>query len=59
MEHGGCALRAAAETDCPLYYIVEHSFHTNDAVAAWLMLDGNLLALAIAEAYAIDNYLNS
>ena len=52
-------LRGAAKTDCPLYYIVEHSFHTNDAVAAWLMLDGNLLALAIAEAYAIDNYLNS
>lgn len=52
-------LRGAAKTDCPLYYIVEHSFHTNTAVANWLMLDSNLMALAIAEADAIDNYLNA
>ena len=52
-------LRGAAKTDCPLYYIVEHSFHTNTAVANWLMLDSNLMALAIAEADAIDNYFNA
>ena len=52
-------LRAAAETDCPLYYIVEHSFHTNPAVAGWLMIDSNLPALAVAVAAAIDNYLKS
>lgn len=52
-------LRAAALTDCPLYYIVEHSFHTNSATADWLMSNANLEALANAEAAAIDEYMLS
>lgn len=58
MENYYGVLRAAAATDCPLYYIIEHSFHTNAATASWLMSDSNLQALAASEAAAIDNYLN-
>ena len=58
MENYYGVLRAAAQTDCPLYYIVEHSFHTNPDTATWLNSNSNLQALAEAEAAAIDAYLN-
>ena len=41
---------------CPLYYIMEHSFHTNKASAQWLMSDSNLKKLAAAEAEVIAAY---
>lgn len=50
-------LRGAASTDCPWYYIIEHSFHTNPASAAWLNTDSNLRKLAKAEAQAIFSFL--
>lgn len=49
-------LRGARSADCPLYYIVEHSFHTNEASARWLMNDSNLDKLAKAEAEAIAEH---
>lgn len=49
-------MRGARQVGCPLYYIVEHSFHTNKRAAEWLMDDGNLKRLAIAEAAAIALY---
>lgn len=49
-------LRAAATTNCPLYYIIEHSFHTNYEAAVWLSSDENLQKLAEAEAFAIANF---
>lgn len=49
-------LRGARRVGCPLYYILEHSFHTNPYVAKWLMNDANLLRLAIVEAGAIAAY---
>lgn len=50
-------LRGAASVGCPLYYIVEHSFHTNPYSALWLMSDANLKKLASAEAKTIaDHY---
>ncbi len=49
-------MRGARSVDCPLYYIVEHSFHTNERSAKWLMDDENLRKLAIAEATSIAIY---
>ena len=49
-------LRGARAVGCPLYYIVEHSFHTNPYAANWLMSDENLFRLATAEAAAIADY---
>lgn len=46
----------ARSVGCPLYYILEHSFHTNKASAEWLMSDSNLDKLAKAEAKAIAAY---
>lgn len=46
----------ARQVGCPLYYIMEHSFHTNRASAKWLMDDNNLKKLAAAEAEAIADY---
>lgn len=36
--------------------ILEHSFHTNAKAAAWLLVEGNLQAMAAAEAAALANY---
>jgi N-acetylmuramoyl-L-alanine amidase len=36
--------------------ILEHSFHTNARAAAWLLVEGNLQAMAAAEAAALANY---
>ncbi|MBR5285825.1 MAG: N-acetylmuramoyl-L-alanine amidase [Clostridia bacterium] len=49
-------MRGARSVGCPLYYIIEHSFHTNEEAAKWLMNDVNLKSLAIAEATAIAIY---
>ena len=49
-------LRGARNAGCPLYYIIEHSFHTNERAAKWLMSDENLRKLAIAEATTIAIY---
>lgn len=46
----------ARQAGCPLYYIVEHSFHTNRASAKWLMDESNLRKLAKAEAATIAEY---
>lgn len=46
----------ARSVGCPLYYIIEHSFHTNRDSAKWLMSDSNLDKLAKAEAEAIAKY---
>lgn len=49
-------LRGARSVGCPLFYIVEHSFHTNEASALWLLEDENLRRLAVAEAAVIAGY---
>jgi hypothetical protein len=49
-------MRGARSVGCPLYYIIEHSFHTNERAAKWLMSDENLRKLAIAEATSIAIY---
>ena len=46
----------ARQARCPLYFIIEHSFHTNTASAKWLMSDGNLDKLAQAEAKVIAEH---
>ena len=46
-------LRGAREVGCPLYYIIEHSFHTNLRASKWLMSDANLRSLARVEAAVI------
>lgn len=49
-------MRGARSVGCPLYYIIEHSFHTCKASAEWLMSDKNLDKLAKAEAEVIAAY---
>lgn len=49
-------LRGAKSVGCPLYYIIEHSFHTNKAAALWLLVDGNLAKLAQLEADVIASH---
>lgn len=49
-------MRGARAVGCPLYYIVEHSFHTNKYAALWLLQDENLKRLAIVEAAVIAAY---
>lgn len=49
-------MRGARSVGCPLYYIIEHSFHTCKASAEWLMSDSNLDKLAKAEAEVIAAY---
>lgn len=47
----------AQRTDCPMYMIVEHGFHTNTSTAKWLLADANVKRLAISEANVIANFL--
>lgn len=47
----------AQQTDCPMYMIVEHGFHTNKANATWLLNDANVKKLAISEANVIATFL--
>lgn len=49
-------LRGARSVGCPLYYIIEHSFHTNEKSARWLMEDENLRRIAEIEAACIAAY---
>ena len=49
-------MRGARSAGCPLYYIIEHSFHTNKRSALWLMDESNLKKLASAEAAVIADY---
>ena len=52
----GAAGVAEADDPCPLYYIIEHSFHTYLNSAIWLNSDANLQLLAEAEAKAIAEF---
>ena len=49
-------LRGADDAGCPLFYIVENSFHTNPISTTWLLDDSNLKKLAQAQAKAIADY---
>lgn len=49
-------LRGARNVGTPLYYIIEHSFHTNRRATDWLLKDENLDNLAKAEALTIADY---
>ena len=49
-------MRGARKVNVPLYYIVEHSFHTNRKAAEWLLADDNLRRLAVLEAGIIAGY---
>lgn len=47
----------AQQTDCPIYMIVEHGFHTNKANATWLLNEANVKRIAEADADVIYNFL--
>lgn len=49
-------LRGACDASVPYAFIVEHSFHTNPRVAAWLYDAQNRDTLAKAEARAVADY---
>lgn len=49
-------LRGADDVNCPLYYIVENSFHTNAKSTEWLLNDSNLKKLAEVQAKVIADY---
>lgn len=49
-------LRGADDVGCPLFYIVENSFHTNPKSTEWLLQDANLKKLAKAQAETIADY---
>ena len=50
-------MNGAQSTDCPMYMIVEHGFHTNKKCATWLLDDNNVRKLAISEAHIIADFL--
>ena len=52
-------MRGARNVGCPLYYIIEHGFHTNRHDSLWLMGDDNLDMLAKAEARAVMLYFSA
>ncbi len=49
-------LYGARSVGCPLYFIIEHSFHTNAESARWLLNENNLKKLAQEEAKTIAAY---
>lgn len=49
-------LRGAKKAKCPLPFIIEHSFHTFEESARWLLDKENLRKLAKAEAVTIANF---
>ncbi len=49
-------MRGSASVGCPMYFIIEHSFHTNKKSALWLLNDTNLRALARSEAEAVADF---
>lgn len=51
-------MNGARQVGTPLYYIVEHSFHTNKKTAQWLLDPNNLCRLAKVEAGLIASYFD-
>lgn len=49
-------MRSARSTGCPLYYILEHGFHTNKATCNWFLKDANLEKLAKAQVEVIAKH---
>lgn len=49
-------MRSARANGCPLYYIVEHGFHTNKNSCNWLLSDSNLEKLVKAEVEVIAKH---
>ena len=49
-------MRGADHVNVPLYFIIEHSFHTNLKATKWLMDDSNLDKLAVLEAGIIADW---
>ncbi len=49
-------MRGARDVGVPYYFIVEHSFHTNERASKWLLNDGNLQKLAEMEAQILADY---
>ena len=49
-------LRGADDAGCPLFYIVENSFHTNPRSTEWLLKEENLRRLAQTQAKVIAKY---
>lgn len=49
-------MRGARNAGCPLYYIIEHGFHTNKATCNWLLNDNNLDKMVKAEVEVIAKH---
>lgn len=49
-------MRGARAAGCPLYYIVEHGFHTNKATCNWLLNDANLEKMVKKEVETIAKH---
>ena len=49
-------MRSARVNGCPLYYIVEHGFHSNKATCNWLLKDENLEKMVKAEVEVIAKH---
>lgn len=49
-------LRGARSVNCPYFFIIEHSFHTNERAAKWLLEEENLEKIAELEAKIINNF---
>ena len=49
-------MRGAGDVGCGARFIIEHSFHTNEAAAKFLLKDENLAKLAQAEAELISDF---
>lgn len=49
-------MRAARSVGCPLYYIVEHGFHSNKATCDWLLKDENLEKMVKKEVEVIAKH---
>lgn len=52
-------MHGAQSVKCPLYMIVEHSFHTNRKSATWLLVEDNVKKLAYTEALTIATFLKA
>jgi len=49
-------IRSSAQSGCKRAILIEHGYHTNPKDSGFLIVDGNLKKLAIAEAEIIANY---
>ena len=49
-------LRGASKVGVPLYFILEHSFHTNEKATRWLLQEENLRRLAVTEADILQSF---